>query len=155
MPLKLADEIFAALLLVVGLVVLVMSWNYGLMSEGTPGTGFFPFFAGLVITGGSGATLARSLRGRAALEGRIGRNEVLINAGLVVAFIVFLFAVPVLGFTPAALLMTLAVGWISRDQRGLAFAAKLLATTVLVVAGCHVLFGTVLGAPLPTGFFGF
>jgi hypothetical protein len=155
MSLKLADEIFAAALLLVGLLVLVMSWNYGLMSEGTPGTGFFPFFAGLVITGGSAATLARNLAGRGALEGRIGRSEALINGGLVLAFIVFLFAVPVLGFTPAALLLTLAVGWVSKEQRGRAFAAKLVATAVLVVVGCHVLFGTVLGAPLPTGIFGF
>jgi len=155
MSLKLADEIFAALLLLVGIVVIVMSWNYGLMHEGTPGTGFFPFFAGLVIAGGSAVTLARSLVGRVPLDGRIGRSEVVINAGLVAAFIVFLLAAPWLGFTPAAVPMTFAVGWVSRDQHGRAFLAKLALTAVLVVAGCHIVFGTLLGAPLPAGVFGF
>jgi hypothetical protein len=155
MSLKLADEIFAALLLLVGIVVIVMAWNYGLMHEGTPGTGFFPLLAGFVIAGGSAVTLARSLGGRALLEGRIGRSEVLINAGLVAAFIVFLLAVPWLGFTPAAVLMTFAVGWVSRDQHGRAFVAKLALTAVLVVVGCHIVFGTLLGAPLPSGIFGF
>jgi hypothetical protein len=48
---KKRDRVSSIFFLGVGVVFVVASWQYRLISQGIPGAGFFPFLCGVVLTG--------------------------------------------------------------------------------------------------------
>ena len=58
------ETVFAAVLALAGVAVVIASLNYGLTSEGRPGTGLVPFIAGLALALTAGWVAVSVHRGR-------------------------------------------------------------------------------------------
>lgn len=59
------DAVVAAILLTLGIIVVVASWNLGATwGDDGPGSGYFPFYIGLIICISGASTLVQSLFGK-------------------------------------------------------------------------------------------
>ncbi len=157
MALKLADRIFAALLLLTGVYITVAAWRYGLYRENIPGPGFFPFGAGTALTVLSAGILVRSFRDAASVNGRVEGKILLSVLGLILAMSAFTLAAPVLGISLSAFVAMVWIGWVSEEhhKRNRAFLIRLVITSAAVALVCHLIFATLIGVPLIQGPLGF
>jgi hypothetical protein len=157
MALKLADRIFAALLLLTGVYITVAAWRYGLYRDSVPGPGFFPFGAGTALTLLSAAILVRSFRDATTLGGRVAGSILLSVLGLIVAMSAFTLVAPVLGISLSAFAAMVWIGWVSEEhhKRNRAFLIRLALTSAAVTLVCHLIFSTLIGIPLIRGPLGF
>jgi hypothetical protein len=146
---------------VFGLGVCWQAAALGLAGPGGPGSGLFPLLAGLLVAGpGAVLLIGQALRGgSAAMPGEdlpsqfwIARGAVRRVGVLVAVMAAMILALPHLGFAVAgALGLPLLYRTVEPEARW--WVAILVG--VLASAGVHLLFGVLLGTPLPRGLFGF
>lgn len=154
MNLKIADKVFAGIFTLVGIYVVVASWNYGLMRGRVPGPGFFPFFSGLLFTALSAVVLLRKTK---QLSGGVAGDVVVMIAGILASLLAFVHLAPGLGFTFCAFFLMMAIGLLCEEKEKLdrAFVIKLTVISVLACAACHVFFKYLILVNLPAGPLGF
>lgn len=142
------DVVGALFWLAVALVVVIQGVALGLGSLHRPGSGFFPFWGGLVL-----ALLALIL-----LAGALGRRGTLALASVrwpkllvvVAALLGYLLLLERLGFATVTALFLLLL--FRLEGKGWTWS---VAVSALGAAGCYALFHVWLRTQLPTGPFGF
>jgi putative tricarboxylic transport membrane protein len=149
------DQIVALLLVVFGAYLIWSGQQLGFMHGTTPGAGYFPALAGGLLVVLSIVNLLRSLLGREDLRSRMSRMDVVKFAAVTAAMLAFVVIVPLLGITVATMLLMAVIGLIINPSRERGFLIRLVLTSVLAPLACHLIFGTLLRVPLPSGIFGF
>jgi len=149
------DQLVALFLILFGAYLVWTGWNFGFMQGTTPGAGYFPALAGIILIVLSTANLVRGLTGREPLKARMSRADVVKFLAITAAMLVFIVITPVLGMTIATMLLMAAIGLIIRPSLEPGFLARLGLTSVLVSLACLFIFGTLLRVPVPHGIFGF
>jgi Tripartite tricarboxylate transporter TctB family len=146
-----------AVLTLIGILALAISFQLGLWRQNSPGEGLFPFLMALAMTAFGAAALARdwtrfepaqgylALSLRPALEERRGgRIRVAAYLG---ALVFYAGTLEILGFIVAT---AIAITFILRCAEHYSWRAT-LALTAGTIIGCQVLFVVWLGAILPVG----
>lgn len=149
------DQAFAAGLLALGAYIVWSALAYGYMRDAVPGPGFFPFWIGLGLIGLSAVNLARSLRGRDALDARfdlLTLYKMLAITAIVLAFVV---ASRWLGMLIAVGLAIPAIGFVIRPRHTRRFALTMAVMAVAFPVFAYLLFAVYLRVPLVRGPFGF
>ncbi len=101
------ETCFDFLMLVIGIVIAVMSWEYGFGSFGRPGPGLYPFFIGVAIAVFALFILVSELRSDAsnpALDKEGAITLILMTA----TFCLWIVAMPLLGYVVVTLLAAFA-----------------------------------------------
>lgn len=137
--------------IVLGGFLAAASARLGLVDATGPSTGFFPFVAGVVLAGGGVVQLVGALRSRITepfFQSGPGARKVLLTVAAIAALVA---SMPRLGFAvPAVVTMVLLLSLLER-RRPLA----VLALAVVATGASWLLFGKLLGTPLPRGPWGF
>jgi putative tricarboxylic transport membrane protein len=149
------DQIVALLLVVFGAYLIWSGQQLGFMHGTTPGAGYFPALAGVLLVALSIVNLLRSLMGREDLRSRMSRMDVIKFAAITVVMLAFVLLVPPLGITVATMLLMAAIGLIIQPTLERSFLIRLTLTSILAPLACLLIFGTLLRVPLPRGIFGF
>jgi hypothetical protein len=145
---------------VLGIALCWGSLGLGLSDPGGPGSGLFPFLAGLLMVGGGAGLLLRHLLtggGHAPGEEIAPRfwsvpGAPFRAAALIVVVGGMIVAVPYLGFALSGVLGLPILFRVIAPEKSW-FAA--LSVGAVAAASIHVLFAIVLGTPLPRGPLGF
>jgi len=145
------EVLFSCLILACGIVALTGSVQLGVGSLSQPGTGLFPFFAGLMIIIAASMAIVNSITGKASeSEFILKKNGFGTLAGIIVVFAGWILAMPALGYVVVTFTAVLALakllsleGWLK--PLGLS-AATSLAT--------YILFDRLLYLDLPRGLLG-
>ncbi len=137
-----------AILGALGVYALIVALNLGLWRGRSPGEGLFPFItaAGMIVFSIAGAALA--LRGpRDAAHDTPERTQFWRMGFYVATLLFYALTLESLGFIAATIV---SVAAILRFAERYSWAAS-LAVAIGAAAACHVLFGILLGAILPSG----
>lgn len=142
---RLADLAFSALLAALGAYICYGALALGYMSNGSPGSGFFPFWIGLGICALAVLSISRSLRGVMPVAD-IPKAEalyVVIASALTLGFVVLAY---LLGMLPAAFVLMIGIGLLfGARSRRFAFALVLLSAGMTLLI--HLVFDRLLGVP--------
>lgn len=149
------DQLMAALLALFGGWLVWSGAGYGIMQGTTPGPGLFPVIMGAVILVLSVVNLARSILGLEFVNDGMTLREGVKAGAVMLAMGLFVPAVPLVGLTPAVIVLMVVTGLILRPRPDARSLAWLGVASVLVPAVCHLLFGRLLGVPIPEGPLGF
>lgn len=143
-----ADAVIAALLLILGIYWITAGLPLGLWRGSTPGTGFLPFWYGVLIALLSLAILVQRVRQSQpdAAEYESPRKPLLIL--LVVA--VAIAGLEVVGFVPS-IMGTMLVLFVVIERLPLVLSAIVAA---VITAALYLMFAKWLGVPLPVGLLG-
>lgn len=153
---KMIDAAFAAITVLFGFWISIEGLSYGyLVSESRPGSGFFPFWVGVVIAVLGAINVFRSLAGLEQLSEAFEASGVARTAGLSLVMIVFLVVVPWLGMLLASGILILTSGLIIRPTKEFYFIARLLCLSVILPASAYIVLHLILGVRLIDGFLGF
>jgi putative tricarboxylic transport membrane protein len=144
------ERTLAAVWVLIGAVGARMAWDMGLVGPGGPDSGLFPFIASFgVLAGGLALTLSPRLRADGIeWPDRAGWMRL---AGVVAGLATIALALPRAGFVVAGL-VTMMILMRAVERAGWLQAALLSAGSVTAVV---LVFGRLLGMPLPRGPWGF
>ena len=136
-------------LILVALVWLWLAFTYipGPRGPGETGPRAFPVLLGVALAG-LGVAVALNPRPVVDAVAPFTRREALVAAGTIGVLVLYAFLLERVGFliaTPVAI--TLAMRGLVRERSGMRIAALAIGFT----AGCWVIFGALLGTPLPRG----
>lgn len=146
--LRLCHLLVAALLLALGVFLVMRGMRLGLEGDYGPGAGFFPAVIGTVLAAAAAIWLATTSLGPAPeppAEFETERRGLGVVVGVVAALLAFGFALHVIGFRLASLLLLLALFFAPGRAR---WPAK-LAAAVVASFGVHHVFTEWLRVPLP------
>lgn len=135
-----------SVIILIGSVGVIWAWRLGLWIDGRPGPGLWPFIVSVGLTTAGASVTAASLHGSEEKEDSSTSRTREIAAITSLACYISLFAY--LG--PALPTLALLLFWL----RGLAREPwrTSLVSSVIGAAAIYVLFGKVLGIPLPTAY---
>ncbi len=143
------ERLFELALLLIGIGVAAVSWDYGFGSLARPGPGLYPFFVGVAIAVFSLFTLLSGLR--SAVAGPVLNRERAMKLVLMSAtFCLWILAMPVLGYVIVTLLATFAFCKIMKLEGWW----KPLAVSAGTALFIFLLFDYWLYVDLPTGILG-
>ena len=109
-----SELMFDFLLLILGIVIVLVSWGYGFGTWKRPGPGLYPFFLGLIIIlPFSLALIIRGFRAKKS-ERRFDKSSLITFSLMIVSFIFWIVSLPVLGYVVATFCVTYALGKILR-----------------------------------------
>ena len=141
------EMVFAAILIVIGIVVTGASVQLGIGGIGSPGPGMLPGSAALMLTGLCGIHFIRI-----ALSEQSGTEQINISAaaiaklfGIVAIILGATFLIPLFGFFAASTVMLLLLAFLIA-RISLAPSALM---TALVAGSIYLVFAVWLGIPLP------
>lgn len=149
------DKIFAILLFLLGSYIAITAISYGYAQGTSPGSGFFPFWMGVLIAGLSVVNFVRSLAGKEHLEEELEIPGLIKSLEISAALLVFVLTSDYLGMAVGCGLLVLIVGWIIRPKWDFLFALKIMATSILFPIAAYFMFGVYLNVPVPKGILGF
>ncbi len=143
------DRVLGLVLIVVALVWLWLAFTYipGARGPGETGPRAFPVLLGVVL---AGLGVAVSLNPRPAVEtvAPVTRREALVAAGTIGLLVLYAFLLERVGFliaTPVAIALAM------RGLVGVRSGVRIAALAIGFTIGCWVIFGALLGTPLPRG----
>jgi len=145
------DKVFALLLFLLGAWIAATAVEYGYMQGINPGSGFFPFWVGLLIAGLSLVNIVRNIVRSSGLTNEIdgcGALKSFMISLLLLAFVLFSEAV---GMLLGCFVLVLGVAWIIQPRWGRRFAFKIVATAVLFPWLAYWVFSVYLKVPIPLG----
>lgn len=155
MPVRSLDAFASAFFVLFGAWLIYRAWGYGITTDAGPGSGTFPFVAGLLVMVFSFLNLVKYLTNIQLVQPTIERTE-LVQIGTIVALIwLFTEIVDWLGmFLPLPFLLvaiSLCVSWRVDVRWLLTISAGSIAFSVI----CYLIFDRFLNVLLPTGPLGF
>jgi hypothetical protein len=140
---------FDCLLLILGIVIIIVSLQYGFGALKSPGPGLYPFFLGLIIVPFSIVLVALGLKSQKS-EPLFSKSAFITFSLMVISFILWIVSLPLLGYVIATFCVTYAFCKIMRLEGWLR--PFLLSTcTALFV---YLLFDVWLYIDLPRGILG-
>jgi len=145
------DKVFALLLFLLGGYIAATSIEYGYVQGTTPGSGFFPFWVGLLIAGLSLINIVRSIARSEPLDHEIdgcGAFKSFVISLLLLAFVLLSEA---FGMLFGCFVLVLGVAWVVQPRWSRKFAFKIVATAVLFPWLAYWVFGVHLNVPIPLG----
>jgi putative tricarboxylic transport membrane protein len=145
-----ADFIAAVIALVLGLAVIIFSFQLAYMSEYGPGPAFLPRWIGIGITACALVILAQVLR-KNRKAGEFFKPGTKMGVKILIEIIVTFLTFPVLGFSVALGIFTGVAMRTMGKHRWVSCGLTAAVTAVSV----HFLFGHYLDIPLPMGMIGF
>lgn len=155
MTTRLADWIFALLLLVFGAYLIYSSLQLGYTSRDVPGPGFFPFWCGLVIAALSLVNLVRCSLGLEWHQADVTGAALVPILGLAGALAGYLLVVPWLGMLVPLPVMALLAGFVIQRRMDRSMLARLVVTAAALPLVCYAVFRWFLRIPLIPGPLGF
>lgn len=145
------EVLFGCLILAFGIIALVGSMQLGFGSLSQPGSGLFPFFAGLMIVIAAPIAIVNSIVGRGSeSEFILKKDGFRTLAGMIVVFAGWILAMPALGYV----VVTFAAVLVLARLLGLEGWLKPLALSVATALATYVLFDRLLYLDLPRGLLG-
>ncbi len=146
---RIADLIGGIVVLLLGLAVVLYSWQLPYMSEYGPGPGFLPLWVGFGIVGCAIAVIAKILKKKEE-RGAFSKPQTKLGVRVLVLMVITFLLFPILGFSIA---LGLFVG-ASMRAMGKHHWIPCGLTAVITAICIHFIFGHWLDIPLPTGFTG-
>ena len=140
---------FTFLLMILGLVIMIVSWGYGFGTLRKPGPGLYPFFIGLFILPLSIVLIILGSKSKSSepLFTKSGLKTFLL---MVITFSLWIIAMPILGYA----LVTFAVAFAFCKIMRLEGWLKPLALSIGTALFIYLLFDVWLYIDLPRGIFG-
>src|SRR5512139_2722353 len=143
------ETLFDFILMILGIIILIVSWGYGFGSFSRPGPGLYPFFIGALVLFFSLILLVLELKPK--------KSEPVFKEGgsltfilMVIAFCLWIVAMPFLGYVLVTFLATFAFGKIMKLEGWW----KPLAVSVGTAFFIYLLFDYWLYIDLPRGILG-
>ena len=141
---------FDFLLFILGIVIIVVSLEYGFGALKQPGPGLYPFFLGLIIVPFSMVLVILGLKSKKA-QPLFSRSSFITFSLMVISFVLWILSLPVLGYVISTFCVTFAFCKIMTLE-GWLRPFILSACTALFV---YLLFDVWLYIDLPRGMLGF
>ncbi len=143
------ETVFDFILMVLGIIILIISWGYGFGSFRRPGPGLYPFFIGALVLLFSAILLALEMKPKKS-EPIFSKGGALTFILMVITFFLWIVVMPLLGYVIVTLLATFAFSKVMRLEGWW----KPLAVSVGTAFFIYLLFDYWLYIDLPRGLLG-
>jgi len=149
------DRIFAAALLGLGVMVVLLGLDFGYTRRGVPGPGFFPFWTGLALCVLSSVNLLRSVAGKEAYAERMALHQVIAILGVAASLGVYLVIARYLGMLLALPLLVLGIAYSIDRSWNRRLATRIFVIALALPVACYLVFAWFLNVRLVEGPLGF
>jgi len=156
MGLNALDRIFAGAQFLLGVYIIVLSLDYGLIrGPDVPGAGFFPLLAGIALCVLSTINLVRSFLGLENYTELVSLEQVRSIIAVIVAIGCYLLMAPFIGMLLALPPLILAIGLGIQGRFEARMLVRLAVIAVLLPIACYFVFAWFLDVTIIKGPFGF
>jgi putative tricarboxylic transport membrane protein len=143
------ETLFDLILMILGVIILMVSWGYGFGTFRRPGPGLYPFFIGALVLFFSLILFILEMKPKKT-ESVFTKEGALIFILMIVTFCLWIVVMPLLGYVVVTFLATFAFGKIMKLEGWW----KPLALSVGTAVFIYVLFDYWLYIDLPRGILG-
>lgn len=149
---RMANRIASIIIFLIGLYAFIGAMKLDYMLKGIPGPGFLPRWVSLLIMVLALVLLLFSFAKNESKERHPFNAAEFKNAGIIIGGAIFVMLVT--KFLGLGLAIGIMAGAIAKFTGPTSW-KKVIAITIVTPIGAYVLFGMILGVPLPNGIFGF